>query len=61
MYLGMFVAFQRMGTPLWTEVGSAGTMTMAYFSFQREHFLVPLLAEPRASASTHFIPMSECW
>lgn len=31
-------------------------MTMTYFSFQREHFLVPLLAGFRASASTHFIP-----
>lgn len=35
---GMFVAFQRMGTPLGTEVGCVcpGAMTVTHFSFHRD-------------------------
>lgn len=41
----MFVDFQRMGTQLETEVGymCLEPMAVTHFSFQRGHFLVPLL------------------
>ena len=45
--LGMFVAFQRMGTPLGTEVGCVCPGAMTHFSFHRGHFLVPQIAELR--------------
>lgn len=45
--LGMFVAFQRTGTPLGTEVGCVCPGAMTHFSFHRGHFLVPQIAELR--------------
>lgn len=45
--LGMFVAFQRMGTLLGTEVGCVCLGAMTHFSFHRGHFLVPQIAELR--------------